>query len=643
MSLNYLRTALVFLLLRVISVVTHFVGASPWGGPMALRPSRFLPEALLIELVLWTSFTYFWWGASRLAPARTRPAIFLGYLVTAALLSLFSLIDFEVVRWLGQHMSLSYIQNFAGARDGKLFARILSSDLAYSGWAALEMLSALVVAAVCWRRLRADDRKLPRLHTLTALPAVLALSALPFLLRPSEKRWRRVRPATIGLIADGLRSAFDLDRPQNPTRALQDLTHWVATGSIDKSASPQNQQYPLLRDDNVGDLELATFKQQPLARRPDIVLVVFETLRGMNSGVLSPAPGPFDAMPRLRARFEKEARYFPRVHSAGYPSVEGALGMHLGIWPHYEKIVFSSYLHVPLWSFPEILRQAGYRSQAVLGADPSFSNFTPWFRRWYDTLEFDPARHHDGPLVDRLIQLHEQKESEVTPQLYTLWTATTHPPYDVPLETGVIPADTNEARYLQAMRYADEQIDRLVEYLKASPRWDRTLVFVLGDHSQPTPWQWRHTDSIGELNPGHTWTALGILGGGPFAPRPERVETAISHVNLAPTILAAVNLKHKNHFFGDQVYDRIREQEVLSFRYGTVAVEQQARRDIFRIRGGEPLAYSFDPNDLKSYGALVGGWREATHSSPQLSRYRDMALLWAQLLEEQRVAPNFLP
>src|SRR5690606_22949460 len=115
-------------------------------------------------------------------------------------------------------------------------------------------------------------------------------------------------------------------------------------------------------------------------------------------------------------------------------------------------------------------RNAGYKSYALLGADPSFSNFTPWFRRWYDDVEYKKQNHHDGPLVDRFIQLYDERVGSPNPLLLTLWTATTHPPYDVPKASGVTPAGTNEERYLQAMRYADAHLHRLISHLKASPR-----------------------------------------------------------------------------------------------------------------------------------------------------------------------------
>lgn len=641
MNRFYLRASGLYVALRAVADLLHYLGPSPWGGALVESPSRLLPEALALDVASYLVLAAGFALLEGAVPAAGR-ALRAAYLAVASGLAVFSQVDLEVVRWLGQHMTLSYILNFAGARDGQLFVRILSGDRLFSALAGLQMLAALAAAPLAFSRWASRAETLPRGRAVRLIALTLLVAALPFAVRPSEKRWRRVRPASIGLVVDGVRTALALDAPADPARAHQDLVDLVHRGRFDAGAAPKDARYPLLREDNVGSRGAAELRALPLAERPDVLLVVFETLRGMNSGLLEERPDARAAMPLLAGRIRQEARYFPRVHSAGYPSVEGALGMHLGVWPHHEKIVFSSYLDVPLWSFPELLRTAGYRSYALLGADPSFSNFTPWFRRWYDSMEYDPARHHDGPLVDRFIELYDAAVGDPAPRLWTVWTVTTHPPYDVPAESGVTPAGTNEERYVQAMRYADAQISRLVDHVRSSPRGERTVVFVLGDHSQPTPWQWQRADQIGDLHPGHTWTSLAIFGGGRFAPRPGRVDAAISHVALAPSILAAAGLRHPNHFFTREVLHADPEGPVAAFRYGTMAVEQGDERAIFRVSGGAPLGYRFDPTSVESYGALEGGHRAPAGGTIPVDRYRDVALAWAELLEGRRVAPAFL-
>lgn len=644
MPLFYLRTFAIFFGLRAVSVLLHYTGPSPWGGPLILSPDRFIPEALTIEagifgllaLVFAAGEALLRKKAASIGWTRSYRA---AYLIVCALLSIFSLVDFEVVRWLGQHMTASYITNFAGARDGQLFARILSGDKLFSSLAALQMAVVVVAAIFSFVRYGRMTGDLTRKQLIAASVVVPLALASPYWQRPSEKRWRRVCPASISITNELAARIFGNDAPENQAQAEQDLIDLVLTGKYDQNRPPPNPKYPLLRDTNVGKLTKEQFRALPLSEKPDVILIVFETMRGMNTGFLEGSKAAVPAMPRLYEEISQNALYFPRMHSAGYPSVAGAMGIHMGVWPHHSRIVFSSYLHIKSLGFPEMLAAAGYDSYALLGADPSFSNFTPWFRRWYSEMEYDKGNHHDGPLVDRFLEVYEQNRTSASPLLLTLWTATTHPPYDVPKESGQTPAGTNEERYLQAMRYADEHLHRLITELKKSPRWERTLVFVLGDHSQPVPWQWTHADEVGDLNPGHTWTSLAILGGQKFTPAPRRDDRAVSHVDLGPTILSAINLRHKNHFFGRDLLRGDDERPVFAFRYGTISREAGDVREVFRIDGESfsGLAYRFEHSDVASYGALEGGKRSRVEITTNLDRHREVARAWSTLLDDDRL------
>lgn len=644
MPLFYLRTFAIFFGLRATSVLLHYTGPSPWGGPLMLSPDRFIPEALMIEVGIFGLLAFiFGAGESLLRKSASfvnwRRSYRTTYLLTCAALSIFSLVDFEVVRWLGQHMTASYITNFAGARDGQLFSRILSGDKLFSSLAALQMALVVIAAVFAFVRYGRMTGDLTNKQLIAASVVIPLALASPYWQRPSEKRWRRICPASIGIANELTARFFGDDAPKNPAKAEQDLIDLVLTGKYDKNERPTNPKFPLLRDTNVGQLSKEQFQALPLEDKPDIILIVFETMRGINTGFLGESKGAVPAMPLLQQEISQNALYFPRMHSAGYPSVAGAMGIHMGVWPHHSRIVFSSYLHIKSLAFPQMLAAAGYESHALLGADPSFSNFTPWFRRWYDEMEYDKRNHHDGPLVNRFLQIYEQKRSSDSPLLLTLWTATTHPPYDVPEDSGQTPADTNEERYLQAMRYSDAHLFRLIEKLKESPRWERTLVFLLGDHSQPVPWQWTHTEEVGELNPGHTWTSLAIFGGENVAPSPRRDERAISHVDLGPTILSAINLRHKNHFFGRDLLRGNDERPVFAFRYGTISRESGDVREIFRVDGDskEGLSYRFQRSDVASYGALEEGQRSREQTSTHFDRHRDVARAWSTLLAEDRL------
>ena len=640
----YLRVFFAFAVWKTLSVVLHYYSASPWGGPLVLQPDRLLPDTLLIEFGLLSIATLFAALVEKALRTERQTLIWRGlYLASCSLYAIFSQLDQEVVRWLGQHMTLSYIQNYIGARDGQMASRILSGDIFWTSVAAALMALSAVLSYVLWRREARNFAPVGARGAIGLLLVSLVFTSAHQWFRPSEKRWRRIRPAVLVIAQDLSVAALGTERPNEPLQAAADLVALARTGAIADAPAVDEPTFPLWRDDNLGELSRDAFQALPLEERPDIVFIVFETLRGWNTGLV-PHPSLEEGSPELNRILRAQATYFPYMHSAGFPSVEGCMGMHLGVWPHFRKIFLSDYGHIRSQGFPEVLREFGYETSALLGADPSFSNFTPWIERWYGQWEYNPEVHHDGPLVDRFIERYEESKGD-QPRLMMMWTATTHPPYDVPEDEGVVAAEDSEGRFLQALHYSDRHIARLLDYLRASEDWSRTIVVVVGDHAQPTPEQWLMADTIGNLTPGNTWTVFGITGGWHGLPSPHEVDTPVSHLDIAPTLLSLLNIRAGNHFMGR---DLLREgadldgRPVVSFRYGDVSWQQGDERILFRLDSDAILRSSFDRRDALQYGALPGAEILSQAGAPDqwpVERWRDAIRYYGTLLDENRLMP----
>ena len=648
MSRFYLWAWLVFGALRAVSLISHFWGPSPWGGPTVLEPLRLAPDAVLFEVGLVGLFAFGFGaieaGASRVGALRLRAFIRVALLLLLCFWQGFAQFDQEVVRWMAQHVSSSFINNFFGVSDPQLLGRILTNDRVPTALALLQIAAGPLVALGLWQlQGRASVRLRPRTAWLTLL-LVVVLVALPAWFRPSEKRWRRIRPAAVAIVADAAKQVLGQEEPKNPEQARLDLYHFVRSGTLEGSGAPSDPQFPLASEAGIGSRTPAEAIAAPRTTRPNIIVIVFETMRAWNTGLVPDAADPGET-PELDAIIKRQGAYFPWSHASGYPSVEGAMGMHLGMWPHFRKIVFSDFLHIRTLAFPEVLRSAGYKSFAVLGADPSFSNFTPWMKRWYDDVEFDPQRHHDGPLVDRMQQRIDGRLDDAEPLLALLWTATTHPPYDIPASEGIRIAESDEGRFVQAMRYADKNVARLIRWLEQQPGWDNTVVVVLGDHAQPVPWQRLHPEVTGPLTPGHTWTTMSFLGGWPGLPAPGLREVSASHLDLAPTLISLVDLKVTNAFMGRNLFPRsglLEGRPLFAFRDGEVVVVEGEQRTGFRVDGGAPQAWMTRRASKRSYGMLDEQAIERVEvpAGFPVERYRDMILEWSDLLEQNRVLPQ---
>jgi hypothetical protein len=661
----FLRAASTFALTQALAVIFHFCGPSPFGGPLFEEPMRFIPEAILanVGVVGWLALLFA--GFETLVggkPVRESTSIRIrqAFVVAMIAYTIGNQLDLEIVRWLGQHVNVSFIRNFFGVKDRHLLSRILASDIGPTS-VAFSFICANVAAGIVWlRRSRSPVIRLGWQPVLAVAVASATFLGMAWGMRYSEKRWVRVRPAIVGIAHDVWQDLSGANHPVDRTQAMLDLQSFVRTGKLAEPAGANANEvvdftYPLVSEANPHLPSPAAFAELPRASRPNVVFIVFETLRGWKTGLVGEPEQPLT--PEMDTFLRREAIYFPWVHSNGYPSVEGCMSLHLGLWPDFQRIIFADFVHLRTRSWPEILREAGYHTFALLGADPSFSSFTPWMRRWYDEHEYRPENRHDGPLVDRFIEKYDELTAKAgEPIAMTLWTATTHPPYDVPQSEGIAIAATSEERYDQAINYSQRHVMRLVNYLRGRPDWDNTIVFLVGDHSQPTPYQRSNPESVCQLSPGHTWTSLAVFGGWPGLPKPGPRAEMLSHVDIAPTLLGLLGVSAEHHFVGrdaskfrardslrEAIEDDGEERPALAFRNGEAVWHTKHQRICFSPLNAIVQVSALDPSSREHFGLLSEASQDdAPAPLPveiDVERYRDLIRAYSTLISEDRIMP----
>jgi lipoteichoic acid synthase len=658
----YLAGWLVFSLVKAASLCLHFLGNTPYGVPVVEAPARFLPNAVVFEAGLLLIIALAFLALERVF-RRPAAAVKAAYLAFTFLWLWFGQFDQEVVRWLGNHVTLSYLRTYLfSAQDSHLLARLFGADLGY--FLAGLLLGVILPAALAialWRRRRAfPEPRLPSVLIAALIAAVF--TAFPFWWNFSEKRWRRIRPAAVEIAGDLVRGLRGLDRPRDAARATEDLVAFVTAGRLAgeaggagvASSPPAPPDYPLWRT-SPGRWTPEAFRALPAADRPNIVLVMFETLRGWRSGLTGDTTNP-PPYPPLAEFLRRESAYFPWAHSHGFPSVEGCAAIHLGLWSHYSNVLISDYIHIRTRSLPEILRGAGYHAEMVFGYDPSFGNFTPWMHRWYDRLEFDPAHNVDGPLLRRVAGLIDTLSAD-KPWMVTFWTTVTHPPFNVPAAEGVTPAPDVDGRYDQALVYASREMLTFFETLKRRPDWGRTVVIVVGDHGTPNSWQIRNPDRAGDLSPGHTWTSLAFFGGWPGLRARGLHGATASQSDIGPTVLGLLDLKVGHHFMGRDLFAPAAagtapdsgagpERGFMTARFDAAALVQGDDRLYFRMDGrGEGVHYRLSKRRDADYGVLdatapaADAPDAAVFPAGVTERYRDMLRQYGALLDDDRLMP----
>lgn len=667
----YIRVFFAFALWLTMSLAAHFFSPDPWGHSLThaadASADLILVPASSIELffrswVLEIGFLVLICASlgaveSISSKAPWRDSWRSLSVVALTVYALFGHIDREVMRWMGEHMTWSFIRTYTNIGTISVTGDVLAGD---AFWSRIMLIIALLLSVplIGLLFIVRDNQRIAvsrRVFSIVLLSGFLMASA-QYVAPVKRRKLHRIDPGIVRITRDAMWDALKLDHPKNLEQAEADLLA-ISRGYPNHDNAPiplsTHPNYPLWRDDNVGTLDRTQFQALPLSERPDVLLIVVETWRGWQTG-LEHNP-TFVGNPQLQKILEQHGTYFPYTHSAGFPSTEGILGIHLGLWSDPERVFIIDHLSIRSRSLPNILHDAGYDTYALLGFDPTFDNLTPALTRWYDRIEYDATLTDDEALVDRWLERYQQRDV-TRPTLMTLTTRTTHAPYHLPTSPIEQQSANSEERYQQTLTYSDAQVARLIRAIQQTDDWDRTLVVVVGDHAQPTPFQREHQDILGRYTPGNTWTSLAFTGG--WAARlPQGMQDfTVSLVDIAPTVLTLLDLKSYHHFVGrdltqatrdwasddNERHANVRRWPVLSMNRGYVMWEQNDARSYFHLRHAWQTYLDLDRTDPLQYGQLSDVHAQQSSSLPDewtVERWSDAIRSYRLLLKHDRLMP----
>ncbi len=284
------------------------------------------------------------------------------------------------------------------------------------------------------------------------------------------------------------------------------------------------------------------------AERPNVVVVILESFARtlMDAEVEGRA-----VMPRLRA-LQREGVWFENFFANSFRTDRGEVAILSG-FPAQTDV---SIMKLPgksrnLPSIARSLGRAGYETSFCYGGDLNFTDqaaylyATGWQELvWQKDLSFDRAPADWGYddevmcdwFADRVIA---RAAADRDPFLAGLLTLSSHPPFDVPWSAFDEPI-------LNATSFADEQVGRMIDKLRASPAWDNLLVVLVADHGTPWPATLRYNEPLRHRIP-MLW-----LGGALCGPR--TVETYASQIDLAATLLGRMGVPHDDFDYSKDIF-----------------------------------------------------------------------------------------
>jgi phosphoglycerol transferase MdoB-like AlkP superfamily enzyme len=226
-------------------------------------------------------------------------------------------------------------------------------------------------------------------------------------------------------------------------------------------------------------------------KQPNVVLIILESF---SNKVIAPLGGLHGIAPNLDSLCANST-VFTNFYSTGNRSDRGISAV-LGGYP---SLLSTSIMVYPeksgsLTLLPEYFNRKQYTTSFYYGGDINFYNLKSFvlqgnYAKVVAKSDFPSELGRmtkwgvpDGYVFDRaLADLKTEKE----PFMQTIYTTSSHPPYDVPYSK--IKGNSNDEKYLNSVAYTDSCLGVFIDGLRKSPLWENTLLIVTSDHGTLPP------------------------------------------------------------------------------------------------------------------------------------------------------------
>ena len=283
---------------------------------------------------------------------------------------------------------------------------------------------------------------------------------------------------------------------------------------------------------------------------PDIYLIILESF----SDTLTRIKG---VTPHLNS-LKRQGLYFSRFYANSFRTDRGLVAILMG----YPAPATVSLMKFPrktatMPSLAAHLKRAGYGLNYYYGGDADFTNMRSFLiNQGFEHITEDA----DFPVTERLSKwgvpdhlLFAKAKSDLSaqasaghrdintrrPAFTVIQTSSSHEPFDVPYHRLSDPI-------LNAFAYADASLGSFIGYLKASGRWNQSLVIIVPDHLGAWP---RNADSF------KTWRFhVPLIWTGGMIKRPEVVPVYGSQQDIAATVLGQLGINHQDMTFSKDLF-----------------------------------------------------------------------------------------
>ncbi|MCD8018036.1 MAG: LTA synthase family protein [Clostridiales bacterium] len=306
-----------------------------------------------------------------------------------------------------------------------------------------------------------------------------------------------------------------------------------------------------------------------VAEGMNLILIQVESL---NDFVIGAEYNGQEVTPNLNALLEEDTLYFNHFYSTtGVGNTCDAEFAALnGLYPNDERECYRLYVDNTFNGLPWLLRAQGYGAYAFHGYVKTFWNReeaykNQGFQHYYSEEELDVTEVSGFGLTDKELfrQAVDILKEKQQPFFSFMITLTNHIPYELDESLATLRLKTEDegstfGRYLQTVRYTDEAIADLIQYLKDNDMYDNTMIVIYGDHqgmNMETPAVYsKMSDFLGKEYNYDEMLNVPFIIHIPGLDESRTVTTVGGEVDIMPTIANLMNLDvTQSYVFGQDL------------------------------------------------------------------------------------------
>lgn len=291
--------------------------------------------------------------------------------------------------------------------------------------------------------------------------------------------------------------------------------------------------------------------------------LVLITVESLSANYMKAFGNPKNLTPNLD-RLAKESLFFTNLYATGTRTVYGLSAITLSIPPVPGNSIVRRPENENLFSLGAVLGRKGYTNKFIYGGYGYFDNMNYFFAHngygIVDRADLTPEEITfanvwgvcDEDLFNRVLKESDASHAQKKPFFQMIMTTSNHRPFTYPEGKVEIPSKTGREGGVQ---YTDYAINKFIEDAKKRPWFDNTVFVIIADHTAGSAGK-------SELNPAGYHIPMLVYA--PKHIKPRTVDTLVSQIDVAPTLLGLLNMSYESRFYGTDVLRRVQERAFIS-------------------------------------------------------------------------------